>query len=284
MRSSLARTQAAPPPFRRTLALPALAAVRRSLASSAMSGPPTSDALLEAQVAVDLHRDSRIWGAAGARLRRPQSAAHRRKQPRSRRQRQCVGGCFRTSAARRLGWALTTASISAWSQSQELNGRAASITGPARSARHLSPQIQRRARPSSAPSRYAGTTIAEPCWCSSQPLWTTVRDAHMPWRARGPDGDRQAVASRPRSRIRRRSAPALDGRSRPTGPPTAKENVPALAGQLASVHGERRSRSPRPPNSGTNQGALFRLTGNRPWPHCGPTEHLDRADPPAATS
>ena len=55
-----------------------------------------------------------------------------------------------------LGWALTTASISAWSRSQDLNGRAASIAGPARSAHHLSPRIQRRARPSSAPSRWPG--------------------------------------------------------------------------------------------------------------------------------
>ena len=58
---------------------------------------------------------------------------------------------------------------------------------------------------------------------------------------------------------------------------TAEANIPALAGQLASVRGERRPRSPRPPDSSANQGALFRLTGNRPWPHCGPTEHPDRA-------
>ena len=40
-------------------------------------------------------------------------------------------------------------------------------------------------------------------------------------------------ASRPRSRSRRRSAPARDGRSRPAGPSTAEANVPALARQLA---------------------------------------------------
>ena len=83
------------------------------------------------------------------------------------------------------------------------------------------------------------------------------QDGHRPCRPRGPDGDRQAVASRPRSRSRRRSAPARGGRCRPAGPPTAEANVPALAGQFASVRGGRRSRSPRPPDSGANQGALF---------------------------
>ena len=51
---------------------------------------------------------------------------------------------------------------------------------------------------------------------------------------------------------------------------------------VPSARGERCSRSPRPPHRGANQGALFRLTGNRRWPHCGPMEHPDRADPPTA--
>ena len=47
---------------------------------------------------------------------------------------------------------------------------------------------------------------------------------------------------------------------------------------------DRCSRSPPPPDSGANQGALFRPQGNRPWPHCGPTEHptvpiLQQPDP-----
>ena len=92
----------------------------------------------------------------------------------------------------------------------------------------------------------------------------------MPCRPRGPDGDRRAAASRPRSRSRRRSAPTRGGRCRPTGPPTTEANIPALAGQFASVRGRRRPRSPHPPDSGANQGALFRLTGNRRWPHMAP--------------
>ena len=48
---------------------------------------------------------------------------------------------------------------------------------------------------------------------------------------------------------------------------------------VRSVRGGLRSRSPRPPDGGANPGALFRLTGNRGWPHCGPVEHPDHADP-----
>jgi len=53
---------------------------------------------------------------------------------------------------------------------------------------------------------------------------------------------------------------------------------------VPSVRGGWRSGSPalrlwrREPRS------AFRLRGNRPWPHCGPTEHPDRADPPTARS
>ena len=62
--------------------------------------------------------------------------------------------------------------------------------GPARSARHLPPWIQRRARPS------------------------------------------RTICCAARSRSRRRSTPARGGRCRPTGPPTAETNVPALTGQF----------------------------------------------------
>ena len=77
-----------------------------------------------------------------------------------------------------------------------------------------------------------GTTIADSCGCSSQPLWTTVQDAHMPWRARGPDGDRQAVVSRPRSRSRRRCAPARGGRCRRAGPTNRRGERSSLAGRF----------------------------------------------------
>ena len=53
-----------------------------------------------------------------------------------------------------------------------------------------------------------------------------TRDGHRPHRPRGPDGDRQAVASRPRSRSRRRCAPARGGRCRHAGPRAAEANVP----------------------------------------------------------
>ena len=43
----------------------------------------------------------------------------------------------------------------------------------------------------------------------------------------------------------------------PARPPTARGERSALAGQFASVHGERRPRGPRRPDSGANQGALF---------------------------
>ena len=105
-----------------------------------------------------------------------------------------------------------------------------------------------------------------------------------PYRPRGPDGDRQAVASRPRSRSRRRSAPARDGRCRPAGPPTAEANVPALAGQFPQYAADGVLGARAHLTAARNQGALFRLTGNRRWPHCGPMEHPDRADPPAARS
>ena len=39
---------------------------------------------------------------------------------------------------------------------------------------------------------------------------------------------------------------------------------------VRSVRGGRRSRSPRPPDGGAKPGALFRLTGNRRWPHMAP--------------
>ena len=68
-----------------------------------------------------------------------------------------TGSPARSAPAPRLGWALATASFSASSRSQDLNGRAASIAGLARGARHLPPRIQRGARPSCARSRGAET-------------------------------------------------------------------------------------------------------------------------------
>ena len=57
----------------------------------------------------------------------------------------------------------------------------------------------------------------------------------MPCYPRGPDGDRHAVASRPRSRSRRRSTRARGGRCRPAGPPTAEANVPRSSASSLST-------------------------------------------------
>jgi hypothetical protein len=55
----------------------------------------------------------------------------------------------------------------------------------------------------------------------------------MPCDPRGPDGDPQAVASRPRSRKRRRCAPPRrGGRYRPAGPPSPETKRSALASQF----------------------------------------------------
>ena len=57
-------------------------------------------------------------------------------------------------------------------------------------------------------------------------------------------------------------------RSPASSPQYAADGVPVARAHLTATRTKER----------------FRLTGNRPWPHCGPTEHLDRADPPAARS
>jgi hypothetical protein len=114
----------------------------------------------------------------------------------------------------------------------------------------------------------------EPCWCSSPSLRPTLPTG-MPCEPRGPDGDPQAVASRPRSRKRRRCAPPRrGGRYRPAGHQTPRRNVPRSPAS-PSVRGGRRSQSPRRPHSGTNQGALFRITGNQLVAPYGPLEHPD---------
>ena len=207
----------------------------------------------------------------------------------------------RTSGACRLGWALTTASISAWSRSEDLNGRAVSVAGPARTARHLSPRIQRRARPSSAPSRCAetrsrgaraeapvlprqcaGRRSPDPCCCSSPPLRPTLRTGMR----RIARADQTAIVKPSRLGLDHvaDAAPRLHEMVdlAPPGhqPPSERS---ALAGQFAQYAAGQRSRSPRPPDCGANQGALFRH--RQPpvaplWPH----ETPDRADPPAARS
>ena len=79
----------------------------------------------------------------------------------------------------------------------------------------------------------------------------------MPWRARGPDGDRQAAASPPRSRSRRRSPPTRGGRSRPRRAINRRDECPSARRRARSVRSGRCSPSPQPRDSGANQGALF---------------------------
>ena len=79
----------------------------------------------------------------------------------------------------------------------------------------------------------------------------------MPWRARGPDGDRQAAASRPRPRSRRRSPPTRGGRSRPRRAVNRRDECPSARRRARSVRSGRCSPSPQPRDSGANQGALF---------------------------
>ena len=159
-------------------------------------------------------------------------------------------------------------SISAWSPSQDLNGPAASITAPARSARSFATDTTARpavlstialrrhtiARPlsggASASTAMRQATIADPCWYSIPPLRPNLRTG-IGRAPRGPDGDRRAAASRPRSRSRRRSPPTRGGRSRPAGPPTAEANVPARR-RARSVRSGRCSPSPQPRDSGAN--------------------------------
>ena len=108
-----------------------------------------------------------------------------------------------------------------------------------------------------------------PCGRSSPPLPTTLPDAHMPCRARGPNGDRQTVASRPRSQPTPPYA-RRDGRCRPAAPPTAAAKVPALAGQVPSAHRGRRSRTPRNAVTARSQERFFasQVTARGPiWPH-----------------
>ena len=91
-------------------------------------------------------------------------------------------------------------------------------------------------RPSGGASAFTAlrwATVADPCWCSRPPLCPTLRTA-MPCRPRGPDGDRQAVASRSR---RRRPAPARAARCRPPEPPTGGGNVPAFCCQFSQGRG-----------------------------------------------
>ena len=80
--------------------------------------------------------------------------------------------------------------------------------------------------------------------------------------------------SPPRSRSRRRSPPARDGRSRPTGPPTAEANVPTRAGQLAQYAADGVLGARARLTAARNQERLFasEVTADGPiWPHGAPT-------------
>jgi hypothetical protein len=121
-----------------------------------------------------------------------------------------------------------------------------------------------------AASRSTGMMITRAVWCSSPPLRPTLRMGM----GRIARADHMAIvkpsAFRPRSRSRRRSAPARDGRSCPAGPSTAEANVPALAGQFPQHTADDVLGAWRPRDSGANQGALCRLTGNARGPIVAP--------------
>ena len=216
------------------------------------------------------------------------------------------GACLRAIALHRCNGALSRAPHDCRSphghRAQDLNGPAASITAPARSARHLSPGIQRRARPSSAPSRRAetrsrGAGRRRQCFHGNAPgddrrsvpvldpgAPPEPQDGHGPYR---PARTTWRSPSRPRLRLDHvaDAAPAYTRRSiSPRRAINRRGECPSAPRRARSVRGGRCSPSPQPPDSGANQGALFRLTGNRPWTHCGPMEHPDRADPAAAGS
>ena len=144
---------------------------------------------------------------------------------------------------------------------------------PGRPQHHRVAAKHDRAAPgggASASTAIRGTTIADPCRCWSPPLRPTLRTSM----GRIARADHMAIvkpsASRPRSRSRRRSAPARDGRSRPTGPSTAEANVPALAGQFAQYAADSVLGARAHLTAARNQERFFasQVTEGGPiWPH-----------------
>ena len=118
--------------------------------------------------------------------------------------------------------------------------------------------------------------------CSSPPLRPTLRTGM----GRIARADHMAIvkpsASRPRSRSD--AAPRLH-ETVDLAPPGHRPPRRMFQRSPASSLNTRRTAfsEPRRPDGGANQGALFRLTGNRRWP-IWPHGTPDRADPPAARS
>ena len=211
------------------------------------------------------------------------------------------GACLRAIAPHRCKWRAlprpARLSISAWSPSQDLNGPAASITAPARSARSFATDTTARpARPAhhrvapkhdrAAPERrrqcFHGNAPGDdrrsvPVLDPAAP--PEPQDGHGPYR---PARTTWRSPSRPRLRLDHvaDAAPRLHevvDLAPPGHQPPRRMSQRAPASSLST----RRTVFPEP--AATRQRreprSAFRLTGNRPWPHCGPMEHPDRADP-----
>ena len=95
---------------------------------------------------------------------------------------------------------------------------------------------------------------------------------------------RRAAASRRRLRSRRRSEPAPGLRCRPRRT-TDRRGERSSARRPAPLSTRRTAFSDSVPTQWRRETkSAFPIRGNRSWPHCGPMEHPDRADPPAARS